>query len=100
MSEQEKGGKLLMDLAERSKEHISDIEKTTPIGDEKYFFSVILSNPDGDLAQLKYSGITELVIEEDINDWYLKGYLVFKNSSTPFFKCNLKYFQKNEKAQC
>ena len=49
------------------------------IGERLFKFKVVLINNDGRITKLRRGAIEELVIEDNILDWYHKGYLVFKN---------------------
>ena len=56
-----------------------DIEQFGDKGGIKMRFAVYLFNQDGHVFKINKSYIDELEIEDDILDWYHKGYLVFND---------------------
>lgn len=49
------------------------------IDDRRYRFTVFLLNQDGAAVRIRRGSIDELVIEDDILDWYHKGHITFQN---------------------
>jgi len=47
--------------------------------DGLYYHNVVLFNPDGDVVRLKQSGIKALVLEDKLDAFYHKGYLIYEN---------------------
>ena len=49
------------------------------IDDRQYKFSVYIFNQDGAAVRIRRGAITDLVIEDNILDWYHKGHITFQN---------------------
>jgi len=49
------------------------------IGDRLFKFKAVLINNDGRMTKLRRGAIESLIIEDNILDWFHKGYLIFKN---------------------
>lgn len=56
-------------------------DNTVQIGDNLYEYYIYLFNPDNKLICLKYSGIQELSISDDLKYFYSYGHIVFSNTN-------------------
>jgi len=55
-------------------------DKVVRINDDGlYYHNIVLFNPDGDVVRLKQSGIKALVLEDKLDNFYHKGYLIYEN---------------------
>jgi hypothetical protein len=55
-------------------------DKVVRINDDGlYYHNIVLFNPDGDVVRLKQSGIKALVLEDKLDTFYHKGYLIYEN---------------------
>jgi len=59
----------------------SQTDNTVQIGDNNYTYYLYLFNPDQKLLSLKYSGIQELSISDDLKFFYKYGHIIFSNTN-------------------
>jgi len=50
------------------------------LDDRSYFFTLIIYNEDGKYIQVRKNSLEEFIIEDNILDFYHKGYMIMKNS--------------------
>jgi hypothetical protein len=58
-----------------------DYDNIFRIGNNEYYIDLILYNANEEFVRLRVQNITELVIEDNITDFFHKGYVVFKNNN-------------------
>jgi len=54
-------------------------DQVVQINDILYYYNIMLVNPDYDMVRLKQSAIKTLFLEDNLNMFYHKGYLIYDN---------------------
>ena len=68
--------------------NLVDSPEIEHIDDRRYRFSLFLLNQDGAAVRIRRGSIQELVIEDDILDWYHKGHITFQNPEDVIERAN------------
>ena len=54
-------------------------DQVVQVNDILFFYNILLFNPDFDVVRIKQASIKNLFIEDDLSNFYHKGYLIYDN---------------------